>query len=129
MTTLHDFLPWLAANTDALLLGSLVAAVLVIAMLSLRWLGYRIVTRDPSSLTWKGVIGRVLSKTSLAFMVATAADTVARYADMPPRPEHLLFVLFTIAGLFADVAVDDPEDQFARPHRGLKRGGDGKEDE
>ena len=97
MRTLHDFLPWLAVNTDALLLGSLVAAVLVIFMLGLRWLGYRIVARDPSSLTWKGVIGRVLSKTSLAFMVATAADTVARYADMPPRPEHLLFVLFTIA--------------------------------
>ena len=97
MRTFNPFLPWLAVNTDALLLGSLVAAVLVLVMLGLRWLGHRIVARDPSCLTWKGVIGRVLSKTSLAFMVAAAADTVARYADMPPRSEHLLFVLFTIA--------------------------------
>jgi small-conductance mechanosensitive channel len=90
-------LDWLFANSEALLIGSLVAAVLVLVMLALRWLGHHIVAKDPRSLTWKGVVGRVLVKTSLPFMVLVAADTVARYADMPPRPEHLLHVLFTIA--------------------------------
>ncbi|MEO5640425.1 MAG: mechanosensitive ion channel family protein [Sphingomicrobium sp.] len=87
---------WLAANSEALILGAIVAALLVVAMLALRWLGGRLVARDPHCLGWKGVVGRVLCKTSVWFMVATALDTVARYADMPARPEHLLYVLFTI---------------------------------
>ena len=99
-----DFLPraldWLLRNADALILGGLVAAVLVLAMLGLRWLGGRLLARDPHCLTWKGMVGRVLCRTHVWFMVATALDTVARYADMPARPEHLLYVLFTVAAAF-----------------------------
>ena len=97
MKTVDRFLPWLAANADALLVGALVAAVLVLVMLGLRWLGHRMVARDPHGVTWKGVVGHVLAKTSLPFMVLVATDTVARYAEMPSRPEHLLHILFTIA--------------------------------
>ena len=100
MTILPHTLAWLAANAEALTLGGIVAALLVALMLGLRLAGHWIVARDPIGLTWKGVIGRVLSKTSLWFMVAAAADTVARYADMPPKPEHLLYVLFTVAAAF-----------------------------
>ncbi|MEO6248573.1 MAG: mechanosensitive ion channel family protein [Sphingomicrobium sp.] len=88
---------WLLTNGEALILGSLMAALLVLIMLVLRWLGHRMVRSDPTCLTWKGVVGRALSKTSLAFMTLVAADMVARYADMPPRPEQFLHVLFTIA--------------------------------
>ena len=87
---------WLRDNTDALLLGGAIAALLVLVMLGLRWLGGKMVARDPRGLHWKGVLGRVLRKTSIWFMVATALDSVARYADMPARPEHLLYVLFTV---------------------------------
>ena len=96
-TILPRTLDWLAANADPLILGSLVAAILVLVMLGFRTLGRRIVARDPTCLTWRGVIGQALAKTSLAFMVVAAADIVARYADMPPRPEHILHVLVTIA--------------------------------
>ncbi len=89
---------WLAGNADALILGSLVAAVLVLVMLALRALGHRIVERDPTCLTWKGVVGQALSRTSVLFMVAAAADAVARFADMPAKPEHVLHVVVTIAG-------------------------------
>jgi small-conductance mechanosensitive channel len=88
---------WFTGNADALLLGGLIAALLVLAMLALRWLGGKMLARDPQGLHWKGVVGRVLCKTSIWFMVAAALDVVARYADMPPKPEHLLYVLFTIA--------------------------------
>ncbi|MEO7787730.1 MAG: mechanosensitive ion channel family protein [Sphingomicrobium sp.] len=97
MTPAPRALDWLRANAEALILGSLVAALLVLAMLGLRWLGHRIIRSDPNGLTWKGVVGRVLAKTSLPFMILVAADTVARYADMPARPEHLLHVLVTVA--------------------------------
>ncbi|WP_309610281.1 mechanosensitive ion channel family protein [Sphingomonas sp.] len=96
-----DYVPnafdWLARNAEALTLGAIVAAVLVLVMLGLRWLGHRMVANDSRCIHWQGVVGRVLSKTSILFMVATALDTVARYADMPPRPAHLLDALFTIA--------------------------------
>ncbi|MEG3154987.1 mechanosensitive ion channel family protein [Sphingomonas sp. RB1R13] len=88
---------WFTANADALLIGGIVAALLVLAMLALRWLGGKMVARDPRGHHWKGVVGRVLSRTSIWFMVAAALDVVARYADMPPRPEHLFYALFTIA--------------------------------
>ena len=78
---------WFTANADALLLGGLIAALLVLAMLALRWLGGKMLARDPHGLHWKGVVGRVLCKTSIWFMVAAALDVVARYADMPPKPE------------------------------------------
>ncbi len=91
---------WFTANADALLIGGIIAALLVLAMLALRWLGGKMLARDPHGLHWKGVVGRVLSKTSIWFMVAAALDVVARYADMPPKPEHFLSALFTIAAAF-----------------------------
>lgn len=97
MDTSTHALDWLSANADALLLGSLVSALLVLTMLGLRWLGHRIARVDPHCLTWKGVIGRVLSKTSLLFMILVAIDIVARYADMPARPERLLRILAIVA--------------------------------
>ena len=97
MTSLTHALDWLAANREPLLTGALVAALLVLVMLSLRWFGRRMLADDPTSMTWKGVVGRVLSRTTLSFMILVAADTVARYADMPPRPEHILNILVTIA--------------------------------
>jgi len=91
---------WLTRNAEALALGALVAAILVLIMLGLRWLGHRMVGKDPRAVTWQGVVGRVLSKTSLLFMIATALVTVARYADMPAKPEHLLTAIFTVVAAF-----------------------------
>ena len=91
---------WLTRNAEALILGGLVAAILVLVMLGLRWLGHRIVAKDPRTMTWKGVVGRVLSKTSVLFMIAAALETVARSADMPARPEHLITAIFTIIAAF-----------------------------
>jgi len=88
---------WLDANRDGLLVGVIVAAVLVAIMLLLRELGRRAVARDRDGWGWRTVIGRVLSKTSLAFMVVAAADVVASYADLPQRAAHLLDVAFVIA--------------------------------
>ena len=45
---------------------------LVAVMLVLRHIGERITAVDPEYRSWRGVIGRVLAKTSLAFMVIAA---------------------------------------------------------
>ena len=90
-------LDWLAANADGLALGTIIAALLVAAMLVARWIGAKIVARDPDSATWQSVIGRVMARTSIWFMVAAAADIVLTYADAPPRLARAVDILFIIA--------------------------------
>ena len=88
---------WFAANSAELPIAFAVAAAIVLFMLGLRLAGAWLVARDPDCHHWRGVIGRVLQKTSILFMVATALDIVATYAAVPMRIERLLDILFIIA--------------------------------
>ncbi|MEO5612246.1 MAG: mechanosensitive ion channel domain-containing protein [Sphingomicrobium sp.] len=88
--------PWLQANSEALLVGSLVAVALVAVMLVLRHIGERITATAPSYTSWKSVIGRVLAKTSLAFMIIAAIEIVANFAEPPRRIARLSDILFII---------------------------------
>ncbi|HMI41246.1 MAG TPA: mechanosensitive ion channel family protein, partial [Sphingomicrobium sp.] len=90
-------LNWFTANADRLILGTLIAAGLVGIMLILRWIGERIVARDPDRMTWQGVVGSVLARTSLLFMIAAALDIVMSYADAPARITRVTDVLLIIA--------------------------------
>jgi small-conductance mechanosensitive channel len=88
---------WFEANRDGLLIGIAVAAILVVLMLILRNIGEGMARRDETGMTWRDVIGRVLAKTSLAFMVLGAADIVGTYAELPRKPERLIHIAFVIA--------------------------------
>ena len=90
-------LSWFELNRDGLLLGFAVGLSLVAVMLLLRSYGRRVVARDPEGLGWRNVIGRVLAKTSVTFMIVAAADVVATYADLPRRAAHLIDIAFVIA--------------------------------
>src|SRR5689334_20482539 len=91
------FTGWFEANRDGLMLGIAVGAALVVLMLLLRSYGERTVRRDPDDLGWRTVIGRVLAKTSILFMVLAAADAVSTYAELPHKPARLIDIAFTIA--------------------------------
>ena len=88
---------WLRGNDEALLIGALVAAGLVAAMLVLRSIGRRIVASDPDCRTWKAVIARVLAKTSAAFMIVAALELATVYIEPPARLARPLDILFIIA--------------------------------
>jgi small-conductance mechanosensitive channel len=88
---------WLEANRDGLLIGLIVAVVIVAVMLVLREFGRRALRRDPDGWGWRSVIGRVLAKTSVAFMILAAADVVSSYAELPHKVARLLDILFVIA--------------------------------
>ena len=96
----QSVIDWLVANRANLPLGLAVAAAIVAVMLGLRWVGSRLVLGDPHCSRWRGVIGRVLEKTSIFFMVAAALDIVATYAAVPARLERLIDILFTVAFAF-----------------------------
>ena len=93
----QSLIDWFAANRADLPIGLAVAAAIVAAMLALRWVGTRLVLGDPHCSRWRGVVGRVLEKTTIFFMVAAALDIVATYAAVPARLERLIDILFTVA--------------------------------
>ncbi|HYC94081.1 MAG TPA: mechanosensitive ion channel domain-containing protein, partial [Sphingomicrobium sp.] len=62
-----------------------------------RWVGHRILASEPEMWAWKGIIGRVLAKTSVFFMVAAALDIVCSYADVPPKLARLADIFFLVA--------------------------------
>jgi small-conductance mechanosensitive channel len=92
-----NLIPWLQANQDNLPLALATAGGLVAIMLVLRWIGARMSAADPTSSRWKGVIGRVLAKTGILFMVVTAIDIVISYAGAPPRIARLTDIAFIVA--------------------------------
>jgi small-conductance mechanosensitive channel len=91
------FSNWLEANHDGLLLGVGVGTAIVLVMLILRSWGQRTVRRDPEGWSWRTVIGRVLARTNLAFMILAAADVVSTYAEFPHKIARLVDILFVIA--------------------------------
>jgi len=93
----QSLIDWFVANRAVLPVGLAIAAVIVAVMLALRWIGSRLVLGDPHCTHWRGVIGRVLEKTSLFFMIAAALDIVASYAAVPARLERLIDIFFIVA--------------------------------
>jgi small-conductance mechanosensitive channel len=91
------FTSWFDANHDGLLTGVAAGLVIVAMMMLLRSYGERSLRRDPLGMGWRAVFGRVLAKTSIGFMVLTAADVVATYAELPHKAARLINILFVIA--------------------------------
>jgi small-conductance mechanosensitive channel len=95
-------LSWFAENHDGMIVGALVAAAIVALMLVARMIGHRMVARETEAerLGWRSVVGRVLSKTTVFFMVMAAIDIVATYAQPPARAQRLVDIGFIIAFAF-----------------------------
>ena len=100
MTDATSIIPWVEANRASLPAGVASAAGLVAAMLLLRWVGTRMSAADPGCTSWKGVIGRVLAKTSLAFMVVAALDIVIVYLAPPARVVNAAHIAFIVVAAF-----------------------------
>jgi small-conductance mechanosensitive channel len=90
---------WIIVNREGVLVGALVAAAIVAVMLVARMIGHRIVAKEAETPTfgWKAIVGRVLSKTTVFFMVMAAIDIVATYAQPPARAQRLVDIGFTIS--------------------------------
>jgi small-conductance mechanosensitive channel len=93
----ESLINWFEINRTVLPIGLAVAAGIVLVMIGLRAAGASLVANDPQCRRWRGVIGHVLTKTSILFMVAAALDIVATYAAVPARIERLVDILFTVA--------------------------------
>jgi small-conductance mechanosensitive channel len=88
---------WAADNFDGLMVGAMVAAGIVGLMLVIRAAGRRMLAGDPDCRRWRGIIGSMLAKTGIFFMVAAAIAIVVSYAGVPPKLARLADILFIIA--------------------------------
>ena len=95
--SIEGLVRWIEVNRSDLPLGLAAAAVIVGVMLGLRLFGHWMLAGDPQCTRWRGIIGRVLSKTTVFFMVAAALDIVATYTNVPARIGRVLDILFIIA--------------------------------
>ena len=93
----QSVIDWIFANREGLLVGAVVAAAIVAVMLIMRAIGHRIMARHPDCTNWRGIVGSVLSKTKLFFMVAAAIEIVFTYAPIPPRLDRVAHIFFIIA--------------------------------
>ncbi len=98
--TLEAIVRWFEGNRDDLPIGLAVAAGIVAFMLILRGIGAMMAASDPDCTRWRGIIGRVLAKTGVLFMIAAALDIVVTYAAVPPRIGRLADIFFIIAFAF-----------------------------
>lgn len=95
--TVESLIDWFVVNRDELPLGLAVAAGIVAVMFAIRLIGGWMQAGDPHCTRWRGIIGRVLAKTTIFFMVAAALDIVSTYTNVPARIGRLLDILFIIA--------------------------------
>jgi small-conductance mechanosensitive channel len=88
---------WIGSNLNGLMIGALVATGIVGIMLLLRALGRALLAGDPECRRWRGIIGNVLARTGILFMVAAAIEIVVSYAPVPPKLARLADILFIVA--------------------------------
>jgi len=90
---------WFIANREGVIVGAVIAAAIVALMLIARFVGNWMIVRETEvqHLGWRTVVGRVLAKTTVFFMVMAAIDIVATYSQPPPRFQRLVDIGFTVA--------------------------------
>ena len=91
---------WVTGNVTDILTAGGVAVAIVLVLMGLRAFGHRIVSRQTDGIDWRMVIGRVLSRTTMFFMVMCALELVAEHADTPPTLLRAINVLFVVAAAF-----------------------------
>ncbi|MBV8685390.1 MAG: mechanosensitive ion channel family protein [Alphaproteobacteria bacterium] len=88
---------WVSGNLVGILIAAALGVLLVLAMLAIRTLGCRLISRWGGDPHWPVIFARVLSRTKLYFMIAAAAELVAEHAFTPPTLMSVIHAAFVIA--------------------------------
>jgi small-conductance mechanosensitive channel len=88
---------WVSGNIVDILIAAGVASVIAIALLGVRRFGHRLVRGTGDGIDWRTIVGRVLSRTTIFFIVMASIDLVAEHAETPPNLLRMINILFVIA--------------------------------
>ena len=96
----QDSALWVSSNAIEIVVAAGAAAALVAVLIGIRSFGVRICRRDRLETGWPGLVGSVIARTRLWFMVALAAELVARTTAPPDAVVRTVQMLFTVATAF-----------------------------
>ena len=92
---------WVAGNGVDILLATLAGLAIALVLLALRRFGARLIARrGGNGIDWRTIVGRVLARTTLFFIVMCAAELVAEHAETPPFLLRAINILFVVAASF-----------------------------
>ena len=87
---------WASGNAVGLLIAAVIGTGIALALIALRSLGCRLVTKFGDDPHWPLIFARVIAKTKVYFIVLASAELVADHAATPPTLMQLIHVLFVI---------------------------------
>jgi small-conductance mechanosensitive channel len=96
----RDSLEWVAGHWLQILIAIGVAALIVLALDTLKRWGKRYCAKQPIVTGWSGILGRAIARTNRFFMTMVAAKLVTGVADAPAGVVATVNFLFTIAVVF-----------------------------
>ena len=96
----NEVVEWASTNSSDILLAVVIGLVIASFLYLLRRVGHRLIRDRDSSISWRTIFGRVLAKTSLFFIVASAAKLVASQTEAPYLLHRTIGIVFTVAAAF-----------------------------
>ncbi|MDP8912612.1 MAG: mechanosensitive ion channel family protein [Pseudomonadota bacterium] len=88
---------WISGNIVDILIAAAIAIVIALILLGLRGFGHKLIASRSDGINWRIVAGRVLSKTTLFFIIMCAVELVAEHAETPATLHRAINFLFVIA--------------------------------
>jgi small-conductance mechanosensitive channel len=91
---------WATSNGADIALALAAAAAITLLLIGLRAFGHRMVRSRAPDVHWRTIFGRVLSKTSLFFVIMCAVELVVGQTDAPYAIRRTAEILFIVAAAF-----------------------------
>ncbi|HEV2747243.1 MAG TPA: mechanosensitive ion channel family protein [Allosphingosinicella sp.] len=91
---------WLTGNSVDILMAAAAGALIALILLGIRGFGHRLVRDRSEGIKWRTIVGRVLSRTTIFFILMCSAELVAEHAATPPPVLRAINILFVIAAAF-----------------------------
>ena len=88
---------WFSSHILQILIGLAAGAAIVIVLMGARWIGMRICRSDPGHTHWRSVIGRMLERTRLWFILVLAIRVVLAIGQAPDPWASAAQVAFIVA--------------------------------
>jgi small-conductance mechanosensitive channel len=88
---------WISGNLTGIMIAAGFGIVIALAMLAVRALGRRFLSRLGSDTQWPGIFAKVIARTKIYFIVMTSAELVAEHANTPPTLMSAIHFGFVIA--------------------------------
>ncbi|HEX8655701.1 MAG TPA: mechanosensitive ion channel family protein [Allosphingosinicella sp.] len=91
---------WVTNNSADVALALVAALAITLLLIGLRAFGHRLVRTKAPDVHWRIIFGRVLSKTSLFFVIMCAVELVAAQTAAPYAIRRTAEILFIVAAAF-----------------------------